>query len=319
MAFYFSFPQTLIRQLSWSRDLKQEDYIFVPEMKGSKTGRSNRQNFLISQNILNSLDVKKKLVLYNNSSRAPKVLKTDGIGDELTRGIRVYGWKIAGRVNYVVQHSALGWEGINRKILLYPSYYIRALKRTYFRYKGLRYKTLVMYCGIKNLKLRETLHPWRKIELITHESLVDVIDDIILGISDFLDFPKSKKSKENSGILFLLTADYVETLNQIVQKNLSKIIYIKAHPQQKFMKPSGAHLNKVVLLKNRHIPIELYMRALRPKKVIGPKSSVSLFCAVPYLTYFPLNWKIESEAFVTSKFRDIIGGHTTPDKALDLR
>jgi hypothetical protein len=318
MAFYFSLPQTLIRHISWGGSLKQEDYIFVPEMKGSKTGRSNRQNFLISKLILNCLSMKKKLTIYNNSSGAPKLLCTDGIGDELTRGISVYGWRIEGKVNYVIQHSALSWEGVNRNILLYPSYYIRALKRTYPRYKGLRYKKIVMYCGIKNVKLRETLRPWRKIETIAHKSLIDFIDDITSEISSFLDLPKSKSQKSKRGILFLLTADYTNAFNKIVRDNQSELIYLKAHPQQKFMKLNHINLDKIIVLENRHMPIEFYIRILKPKKVIGPKSSVSLFCTMPYLTYYPANWKIESEALVAAKFREIIGGCNVPDNALNV-
>lgn len=310
MTFYFSFPQTLIRQLSMNELRSDEEYVFVFEKRRSGTGRDNYNNYLTSKKILSALLSDKKISIYKDSRIAPKISKHDGIGDELLRNrmVKVYGWELIGEVSYVVQHSALGWEGINSRILLHPYFFLRAFKRTYKRYKWVSYKRFVMYSGKKNIALRETIRPWKKIELISHKSITSTIDKVLKCYPEIISLPKVLINPAKDNLLFLPTADYTSALNSIIYKKLGSghKIFFKAHPQQKMKRLDEFYSRKVILIKDSYTPVEFYIRALNPKEVIGPKSSVYLFCEMPYTEYEPASWNIQLEALVTSRFRKIL-------------
>jgi len=308
MTFYFSLPQTLIRQLSMNELYSSEEYVFVFEKKESGTGRDNHHNYLLSKKILSALFPDKNLLVYKNSSSAPKISKRDGIGDELLRNRRVYGWELTGEVDYIIQHSTLSWEGINLKILLHPSFLIRAVKRTYKRYSRISYKRFIMYSGKRNMALRETLRPWKKIELILHESFIGTIDKVLKCYPKIINLPKVLINPAKNNLLFLPTADYTFALNSIIHKKLGSghKIFFKAHPQQKAKRLDNFYARKIIVIKDSYTPVEFYIRALEPKEVVGPKSSIYLFCEMPYTEYEPVSWNIQLEALVTSRFRKIL-------------
>jgi hypothetical protein len=310
MTFYFSFPQTLIRQLSMGQLYHYEKYVFVFEKKGSGTGRNNHYNYLTSKKILSALLPDKKLSIYKNHRFAPKISKHDGVGDELlrNRNTRVYGWELIGEVNYIIQHSTLGWEGINLKILLHPFFFLRAYKRTYKRYRRVSYKRFIMYSGKKNIALRETLRPWKSIELILHESFLENIDKVLKFNPKIINLPKGLINQTKNNLLFLPTADYTYALNSTIHEKLERgqKIFFKAHPQQKTNKLGNFYSRKVIEIKDNSTPVEFYIRALKPKEIVGPKSSIYFFCEMPYAEYEPVSWTIHLEALVTSKFRNII-------------
>jgi hypothetical protein len=308
MTFYFSLPQTLIRQLSMNELCHYEKYVFVFEKKGSGTGRNNHHNYLTSKKILLALLPDKRLSIYKDPHNAPKISRHDGVGDELLRNRRVYGWELIGEVNYIIQHSALSWEGINFKILLHPFFFLRAFKRTYKRYKRVSYKRFIMYSGKRNMALRETLRPWKKIELILHESFISTIDKVLKGYPKIINLPKVLINPAKNNLLFLPTADYTFALNSIIHQKLGSRhkIFFKAHPQQKMKKLDNFYARKIIVIKDSYTPVEFYIRALKPKEVVGPKSSIYLFCEMPYTEYEPVSWNIQLEALVASKFRKII-------------
>ena len=308
MTFYFSLPQTLIRQLSMSELYRSEKYVFVFEKKESGTGRDNHLNYLTAKKILLALFPDKKLLVYKNTRFAPKISKHDGIGDELLRNRRVYGWKLTGEVDYIIQHSTLSWEGINLKILLHPSFLIRAVKRTYKRYRWVSYRRFVMYSGKRNMALRETLRPWKKIELILHESFMCTIDNVLKYYPKIISLPRVLINPGKNNLLFLPTADYTIALNSMIRKKLGSgyKIFFKAHPQQRVKKLDKILARKVIVIKDSYTPVEFYIRALKPKEVVGPKSSIYLFCEMPYTEYEPASWNIELEALLASRFRKIL-------------
>ena len=308
MTFYFALPQTLIRQLSMSELYPSEKYVFVFEKKENDTGRDSHHNYMISKKILSALFPDKKLLVYKNPRFAPKISKHDGIGDELIRNIRVYGWELTGEVDYIIQHSTLSWEGINSKILLHPSFLLRAVKRTYKRYRRVSYKRFIMYSGIRNMPLRETLRPWKKIELILHESFIGTVDKVLKCDPKIINLPKVLINPSKNNLLFLPTADYTFALNSIIQKKLESghKIFFKAHPQQKVKRLDNFYARKIIVIKDSSTPVEFYIRALKPKEVVGPKSSVYLFCEMPYTEYEPVSWNIQLEALVASRFRKIL-------------
>jgi len=308
MTFYFALPQTLIRQLSMSELYPSEKYVFVFEKKENGTGRDSHHNYMISKKILSALFPDKKLLVYKNPRFAPKISKHDGIGDELIRNIRVYGWELTGEVDYIIQHSTLSWEGINSKILLHPSFLLRAVKRTYKKYRRVSYKRFIMYSGKRNMPLRETLRPWKKIELILHESLIGTVDKVLKCDPKIINLPKVLINPSKNNLLFLPTADYTFALNSIIQKKLESghKIFFKAHPQQKAKRLDNFYARKIIVIKDSSTPVEFYIRALKPKEVVGPKSSVYLFCEMPYTEYEPVSWNIQLEALVTSRFRKIL-------------
>jgi hypothetical protein len=285
-----------------------EEYVFVFEKKESGTGRDNHHNYLLSKKILSALFPDKNLLVYKNSSSAPKISKRDGIGDELLRNRRVYGWELTGEVDYIIQHSTLSWEGINLKILLHPSFLIRAVKRTYKRYSRISYKRFIMYSGKRNMALRETLRPWKKIELILHESLIGTVDKVLKNDPKIINLPKVLINPAKNNLLFLPTADYTFALNSIIHKKLGSghKIFFKAHPQQKAKRLDNFYARKIIVIKDSYTPVEFYIRALEPKEVVGPKSSIYLFCEMPYTEYEPVSWNIQLEALVTSRFRKIL-------------
>jgi hypothetical protein len=285
-----------------------EKYVFVFEKKENGTGRDSHHNYMISKKILSALFPDKKLLVYKNPRFAPKISKHDGIGDELIRNIRVYGWELTGEVDYIIQHSTLSWEGINSKILLHPSFLLRAVKRTYKKYRRVSYKRFIMYSGKRNMPLRETLRPWKKIELILHESLIGTVDKVLKCDPKIINLPKVLINPSKNNLLFLPTADYTFALNSIIQKKLESghKIFFKAHPQQKAKRLDNFYARKIIVIKDSSTPVEFYIRALKPKEVVGPKSSVYLFCEMPYTEYEPVSWNIQLEALVTSRFRKIL-------------
>ena len=165
-----------------------------------------------------------------------------------------------------------------------------------------------MYSGKRNMTLRETLRPWKKIELILHESFMSTIDNVLKCYPKIISLPRVLINPRKNNLLFLPTADYTFALNSIIRKKLGSgsKIFFKAHPQQKVKKLDKMYTRKVIVIKDNYTPVEFYIRALKPKEVVGPKSSVYLFCEMPYTEYEPVAWNIEVEALLASRFRKML-------------
>lgn len=308
MPFYFTLPQTLIRYFATDASKSEKNLIFLPEGKLSNTGRDNFANFKISKQIISVIAPHVKLEYWNNSLTAPNLNLNDGIGNEILRGQPTYPWNIHGEIDYIVQHSALGYEGVNLKILISPQFLFRAFKRVQKYYNGIKFKRFLMYCGINEIQLFFVSRPWHKIQIIKHVNLFKVCEELKIIVPEYHQILKKNNSKTNGNLLLMATGDYSNELKKIKENTLLSqlTVYIKSHPQQSSRLINDFELKNLTFLSNKSIPIELYICILRPKIVIGPKSSVHLLCQVPYIEYCPLDWPIESEANLIDKFRRII-------------
>jgi hypothetical protein len=305
MSFYFTLPQTLIRYFASDVSKHKDTLIFIPEGKLSTTGRDNVANYEICKQIVNIIAPTTKLRYWSNQLIAPNLSLSDGIGDEILRNSPTYPWKIRGSVNYIVQHSALGYAGVNIKILRSPKFFARAAMRTHKHYQDIKFKRFLMYCGSTNTQLTFTNKPWHKIQIIKHSNLLEVCEKLKIIVPEFDQLFKSNKNDTNGNLLLLATGDYSHELKKIRENILlSKLsLYIKDHPQQSSRLMNKFELQNTRFLSNKSIPVELYICLLKPQIVIGPKSSVNFFCDMPYKEYTPLDWPVETEANLIDMFR----------------
>jgi hypothetical protein len=311
MAFYFSLPQTLIRYFASDISKNEHDLIFVPESPYSNTTRNNNENLNISRKILYILNPNTQLQVWDHKN-PPHLISTDGIGNELLRGIPTYQWELQAEVQYIIHHSALGYEGINLNIITKPNYLYRAIKRMNKYYNRIRFEFFFMYCGKDNTKLNLTVRPWERIQVINHSQLIDICRKLTKLIEPI---NKNNFKNSNQNLLLLGAGDFTKVIKYIENRErLSKMnIYIKNHPQQKSHLVDFKKLNNTFFIENKSLPVEIYIELLKPAAVIGPQSSLNWFCEMPYLKYYPDDWGVKTEAELIDKYRSRISkiNHTS--------
>jgi len=309
--FYFSLPQTLLRQLAALGKVAGEyKYVFVPEAQHSKSGRDNKANLEISREILLST-LNASDLLVSVPTNPLNVTHLDGIGDELLRGVPVYGREAPSTCDYIVQHSCLGWEGMNLRAFVRPDLITRAVKRTLKRYKRTNFSKLWMYTGTSDLSLRQTRDVSQRVSTITHFQLANICRMIDQNSSFFSGVPRGD-SLERKSILFLPTGRCQNSFNQVLElaQREKCTVYIKTHPQQtaSFKIDFFALRSRVVLVSDESVPVELLIQRLAPRWIIGPRSSIEYFCEAEYLVYEPEYWQQEQEASLLDKYRRILTG-----------
>jgi hypothetical protein len=313
MTFFFTLPQTLLRQLSTEPGKQETQYVFVPESFKSQTGRDCKDNFQISSAILRK-NSKSKGLKYHGGVYPPAVSKDDGIGDELLRGHRVYGWELKTVCQYVIQHSCFGWEATKLKVFSKPTLYLRAFKRTRKRFKEVVYSKIFILGG-KNqerIKLYETIHPWRKMIQISPEVFYQVClsasrESLSKKVPEELEYQDSKIY-----YFFLPAGECQSTLVQVV--NLAKLdnayVIFKPHPQQTFS-INGQYLEEnsdVIIIEDKSIPAEVLICRYEPINVFGPPSTIEFLGFANYIKYYPNNWKQENEARLLERYRNVLQG-----------
>ncbi len=300
MTFFFSFPQTLLRQLSIDFDRMETEYVFVFESSSSPSGRDNRENFEISKEILKLISPKATL-LSHNEKVPPEIKMNDGIAEELLR-LRSYDWIINAKCRYLVQHSCFGWESINAKALLYPRLFLRAIRRTKKLHRRNRFDSLYVFAGQKPMNLRYSIKPWKKVSII-------IMDDLAKVCKKASAIPQLQPRQKldqlmNKAIVIIASGDLNLLYQDLIHRPdlLDYQIFIKQHPQQESRLPDTLD-PRTHVVSNRNVPAELVIEKYEPELVYGVKSTVQYYFNERYVIYTPLDWRYSQESNLLAEYR----------------
>lgn len=303
MTFFFSLPQSLLRQLSINFESDETEYVFVPESKSSKTGRDNKENFEISKEILKATLPNASLSTHT-SAKPPVIKEKDGIGEELLR-IKPYEWILATNCKYVVQHSCFGWESISARALFHPNLLLRGIVRTKKLYRRNKFAKIYVYAGISAKKMRHSIKPWQKISIIQHEDLAEICKkaSVINKLSSSCDL----SGNEQDRILIIASGDFTDLYQEISHSSsfLYSQIIIKLHPQQESYLPDFLD-SRSFTVQSRSVPAELVIEKYKPKVVYGVQSTVQYYAHEKYKIYTPKNWRYSQESELLAKYRLVL-------------
>lgn len=310
MTFFFTLPQTLLRQLAIRELSLERKFIFIPESETSTTGRDNDQNFLISTKLLKKIRPNARITLGTEEDLA-FARASDGIGDELLRTSNAYEKRVTGHWEYLVQHSCLGWESVNLRGVLHPLMLARSLVRSNRRFKGKSFRKVFVYAGENEIKLRRSWQPLRKIQVIPHDMMANVarLASSVVEIE--------KKFVISSGVAIFLPAgnceqDFKKTISWVKKNDLSLVV--KAHPQQKYnlgiLPESLKDFEKQhFLLVDNSIPAEIIIEKCNPIAIFGPPSTIKYYSRSKYHEYIPDQWPQLLEAKLIQTYRELLLGN----------
>ncbi len=303
MTFFFSLPQSLLRQLSINFENIETEYVFVPESKSSKSGRDNKENFEISEEILIATSPNASLSIHT-SATAPDIKEKDGIGEELLR-LKSYEWILATSCKYVVQHSCFGWESISGRALFYPKLLLRGIVRTKKLYRRNIFAEIYVYAGISAKKMRHSIKPWQKISIIKNEDLAEICKraSVINKLSSDLDLSGNEQEK----ILIIASGDFTDLYQEILRSRrfFGSHIIIKQHPQQVTQLPDFLD-SRTFIVQNKSVPAELVIEKYKPQVVYGVQSTVQYYAHEKYKIYTPKDWRYSQESELLAKYRLVL-------------
>lgn len=303
MTFFFSLPQTLLRQLSINNSQREIDYVFVFESTDSTSGRDNYENFEISKEILRELLPDASLNVYRGDV-PPSITQNDGVGEELLRS-KSYGWTLTTSCMYIVQHSCFSWESINLHSLLAPSLFLRAILRTRKLYRRNRFKRIYVYAGSRIKNLRHSLRPWQRIYIIDKKSL-EIACKKATGIKQ-LHSRQFCDDREKNSILIMASGNFADIYHEVCNRHdpIDNQIIIKQHPQQESFLPELLD-DRTYIVTNRHVPAELVVEKYKPVFVYGSKSTLEYYLEGRYRVYDPILWRYSRESDLLARHRQLM-------------